>query len=33
MNGKIYPIGIRNFEKLRKGGYFYVDKIAFPMAC
>ncbi len=25
---KIYPIGIQNFEKLRKGGFFYVDKTA-----
>ena len=23
---KQYPIGIQNFEKLRKGGYHYVDK-------
>lgn len=22
MGGKIYPIGIQNFEKLRRGGYF-----------
>lgn len=22
----IYPIGIRNFESLRKDGYLYVDK-------
>ena len=28
MSEKIYPIGIQNFEKLRKGGYFYVDKTA-----
>ena len=28
MNKKIYPIGIQNFEYLRKGGYFYVDKTA-----
>lgn len=28
MDEKIYPIGIQNFEKLRKGGYFYVDKTA-----
>lgn len=28
MSNKIYPIGIQNFEKLRKGGYFYVDKTA-----
>ena len=26
MSSKIYPIGIQNFEKLRKDGYFYVDK-------
>lgn len=25
MGGKIYPIGIQNFEKLRRGGYFYID--------
>ncbi|MBS1321620.1 MAG: AAA family ATPase, partial [Parabacteroides sp.] len=25
---KLYPIGIQNFEKLRKDGYFYVDKTA-----
>ena len=23
---KKYPIGIQNFEKLRRDGYFYVDK-------
>ena len=28
MSNKIYPIGIQNFEKLRKGGFFYVDKTA-----
>ncbi len=28
MSDKIYPIGIQNFEKLRKSGYFYVDKTA-----
>lgn len=28
MSSKIYPIGIQNFEKLRKEGYFYVDKTA-----
>lgn len=28
MNSKIYPIGIQNFEKIRKGGFFYVDKTA-----
>lgn len=27
MSNKIYPIGIQNFEKLRKEGYFYVDKM------
>ncbi|WP_298551532.1 ATP-binding protein [uncultured Parabacteroides sp.] len=26
MSNKIYPIGIQNFEKIRKDGYFYVDK-------
>lgn len=26
MSSKIYPIGIQNFEKLRKEGYFYIDK-------
>ena len=25
---KLYPVGIQNFEKLRKEGYFYVDKTA-----
>ena len=25
----IYPIGIQNFEKLRKDGYLYIDKTAF----
>ena len=25
---KLYPIGIQNFESLRKDGYFYVDKTA-----
>ncbi|WP_300704651.1 ATP-binding protein [Bacteroides sp.] len=28
MSDKIYPIGIQNFEKIRKSGYFYVDKTA-----
>lgn len=28
MSNKIYPIGIQNFEKIRKNGYFYVDKTA-----
>lgn len=23
---KLYPIGIQNFESLRKDGYLYVDK-------
>ena len=27
-SNKIYPIGIQNFEKMPKGGYFYVDKTA-----
>lgn len=26
MSNKIYPIGIQNFEKIRKGGYCYIDK-------
>ena len=29
MGGKIYPIGIQKFcKKIRKGGYFYIDKTA-----
>ena len=28
MSAKNYPIGIQNFEKIRKDGYFYVDKTA-----
>ena len=28
MGNKIYPIGIQSFEKIRKNGYFYVDKTA-----
>ena len=28
MSSKIYPIGIQNFEKIRKEGYFYIDKTA-----
>ena len=28
MSNRIYPIGIQNFEKLRQGGYVYVDKTA-----
>ena len=24
----LYPIGIQNFEKIREGGYIYVDKTA-----
>ena len=28
MSNKIYPIGIQNFEKIRKGGFFYIDKTA-----
>ena len=28
MSNKIYPIGIQNFEKIRKGGYCYIDKTA-----
>ena len=26
--GKLYQIGIQNFESLRKDGYFYIDKTA-----
>ena len=26
--GKLYPVGIQNFESLRKDGFFYVDKTA-----
>ena len=26
MSNTLYPIGIQNFEKLRKSGYLYVDK-------
>ena len=25
MNQTIYPIGIQNFEKIRKDGYLYID--------
>ncbi len=28
MSNKIYPIGIQDFEKIRKDGYFYIDKTA-----
>ena len=28
MSSKIYPVGIQNFEKIRKDGYFYIDKTA-----
>ena len=28
MSQRIYPIGIQNFEKVRKDGYLYVDKTA-----
>lgn len=28
MSGKLYPVGIQNFEKLRRDGYYYVDKTA-----
>ena len=28
MSNKIYPIGIQNFEKIRKDGYFYIDTTA-----
>lgn len=26
--GKLYPIGIQNFEKIRRDGFFYIDKTA-----
>ncbi len=26
MNQTIYPIGIQDFEKIRKNGYLYIDK-------
>lgn len=26
MSVKLYPVGIQNFEKIRREGYFYVDK-------
>lgn len=34
MDNKIYPVGIQNFEKIRKDGYAYVDKtaLAFQLA-
>ena len=25
---RIYPVGIQNFEEIRKGNYCYVDKTA-----
>ena len=28
MSNRIYPIGIQNFEKIRKEGYLYIDKTA-----
>ena len=28
MGSKIYPIGVQSFEKIRKEGYFYIDKTA-----
>lgn len=28
MNNRIYPIGIQNFEKIRKDSYVYIDKTA-----
>ena len=24
--GKIYPVGIQSFERIREDGYYYVDK-------
>ena len=26
MSGKLYPVGIQNFEKIRRDGYCYIDK-------
>ena len=28
MSPRLYPIGIQNFEKIRKEGYLYIDKTA-----
>ena len=28
MSPRLYPIGIQNFESLRKDGYLYIDKTA-----
>ena len=28
MSGKLYPVGIQNFEKIRRDGYCYIDKTA-----
>ena len=28
MSSRLYPIGIQNFEKIRKEGYLYIDKTA-----
>ena len=28
MSLRLYPIGIQNFEKIRKEGYLYIDKTA-----
>ena len=28
MDGKLYPVGIQNFEKIRRDGYCYIDKTA-----
>ena len=33
MSNKIYPIGIQNFEKIREGGYCYIDKTAWILEC
>lgn len=33
MSNKIYPIGIQNFEKIRKGGSCYIDKTAWILEC
>ena len=31
MSQTIYPIGIQNFEKIRKDGYLYIDKTAWSI--
>ena len=33
MGCKIYSIGIQNFGKIRKDGYFYIDKTVLIYQC